>query len=61
MRSISMRLLMVFLLLVPLSFALGCGGRPDPRDNPNFDQESYDDVDKSVQKATDDLSSDVPK
>jgi len=38
--------LLAILVCFPLTFALGCGsGRPDPRDNPDFDEESYQDVD----------------
>jgi hypothetical protein len=41
-----MRMLFVLLLsVVSLTWTAGCGGRPDPRANPDFDQAAYDDVD----------------
>jgi hypothetical protein len=38
------RILLTFLLLIAASGMVGCGGS-DPRDNPDFDQAAYDDVD----------------
>ena len=38
--------LLAMLVCFPLTMAPGCGSdRPDPRENPEFDEESYQDVD----------------
>lgn len=48
-----MRTLLTLCLLVSVFGLVGCG-EPDPRDNPNFDQKAYDDVDASSKALTED-------
>jgi predicted small lipoprotein YifL len=47
------RTLLTLVLLVAGFGLAGCGG-PDPRDNPNFDQAAYDDVDASSKALSED-------
>lgn len=52
-----MRLMMAFLLLIPMGFAVGCGsGRPNPKNSPDFNQESYDNVDAVADEMKDDAA-----
>jgi len=47
------RTLLTLVLLVSGLGLAGCGA-PDPRDNPNFDQAAYDDVDLSSKALSED-------
>lgn len=39
------KVLTLLLLAIPISLSSGCDRKPDPRKNPEFSEESYNDVD----------------